>query len=126
MFSVLSLSRRHAFGMFNSGPNDHIAAVCAGHSATDQNDFFRFAHLHDLKILNSDALATQVTWHSLILPNAARCRTIADGADAPVGFRTVSRALPREIVLLHHALKAFSLRSANHIDIIAWLKLRHA
>src|ERR1041385_7665991 len=99
--------------MFKGGPNDHIAAVCPGHSATDQNDFFRFAHLHDLKILNSDALVTQVTWHSLVLPDAARRRTIADGADAPVRFRTVSRALPGEIVLLHHTLEAFSLRSAN-------------
>ena len=41
-------------------------------------------------------------------------------------LRTVRRALPMEVVLLHHALKAFAFRAANHIDEIARLKLRHA
>ena len=41
-------------------------------------------------------------------------------------LRTVRRTLPMEVVLLHHALKAFAFRAANHIDEIAGLKLRHA
>src|SRR5213075_271033 len=41
-------------------------------------------------------------------------------------FRTVRRSLPREVMLLHHALKTFAFRAANHIDEIARLKLRNA
>ena len=62
----------------------------------------------------------------MVFPNTARRRTIADRTDAPMRFRTVCRALSVEVVLLHHALKSFSLRSSNHIDIVARLKLRNA
>jgi len=67
-----------------------------------------------------------VTWHTLVLPNASRRGTIANRADAPVRFRPVRRALPSEVVLLHHALKAFAFRAADYIDEVAWLKLRNA
>ena len=33
------------------------------------------------------------------------------------------RALTLEIMFLHHTLKTFALRSTDHIDPIAWLKL---
>src|SRR5690349_8908489 len=112
--------------MFNGRPNNHVTAVCPRHSATDQNDFFRFAHLHDLKILNCHAFVPEVPWHSLVLPNASWCRTIADCADAPVCFRTVRRTLSMKIMLFHHPLKSFSFRSANHIHIVAYLKLGNA
>src|SRR4029077_3346307 len=64
--------------------------------------------------------------HSLVLPNASGRRAIANRADTPVRLRTVRRALPMEVVLLHHALKAFAFRAANYIDEVARLKLRHA
>src|SRR2546430_10597798 len=112
--------------MFYGWAHDYITAIRSRHSATDQNDFFRFAHLHNLKILNCHTLVTEVTRHSLVLPDASWCRTIADCADAPVCFRTVRRALPVKIVLLHHALKSLSFRSPNHIHIVACLKLRNA
>src|SRR5207302_10708728 len=67
-----------------------------------------------------------MTRHSLVLPNAAGGRTIADCADAPVCVRTVRRALPGKVMLLHHPLKSFSFRSANHIHILACLKLCNA
>src|SRR6266436_9665774 len=67
-----------------------------------------------------------VTGHTLVLPNASRCRTITNRADAPVRFRTVRRALPSEVMLLHHALKTFAFRAPNHIDEVARLKLRNA
>ena len=41
-------------------------------------------------------------------------------------LRTVRRSLPGEVVLLHHALKTFAFRAANHIDEVAGLKLRNA
>src|SRR4029077_16107354 len=41
-------------------------------------------------------------------------------------FRTVRRALPMEVVLLHHALKAFAFRAADYIDEVARLKLGNA
>src|SRR6266540_6595466 len=65
----------------------------------------------------------QVTWHSLIFPNAPLRRPIAHCADAPVRFRTVRRALSMKVVLLHHTLEPFSFRSANHIYIVPCLKL---
>src|SRR6266540_6957151 len=68
----------------------------------------------------------QVTWHSLIFPNAPWRRPIAHCADAPVRFRTVRRALSMKVVLLHHTLEPFSFRSANHIYIVACLKLGNA
>src|SRR5438270_3090523 len=43
-----------------------------------------------------------------------------------MGLRPVGRALPIEVVLLHHALEAFALRATDNIDIIARLKLRHS
>ena len=67
-----------------------------------------------------------MTGHAHVFPNASGRGTIADRADAPVRFRTVRRALPMEVVLLHHALKAFAFRAANHIDEVARLKLRDA
>src|SRR5215470_15761706 len=67
-----------------------------------------------------------MTGHSLVLPNTARSRTIADRANAPVCFRTVRRALSVEVVLLHHTLKSFSLGPADYIDIVARLKLCNA
>src|SRR5438132_13317127 len=112
--------------MFYGLAHDYITAIRSRHSATDQNDLFRFAHLHDLKILDCHTLVTEVTRHSLVLPDASWCRTIADRADAPVCFRTVRRALSMKIVLLHHALKSFSFRPANHIHIVACLKLCNA
>src|ERR1043166_2351912 len=112
--------------MLNGWPDDHVTAVRSRHSAADQNNFFRLADLHDLKILNSDTLITKMTWHSLVFPNATWCRTIADGTDAAVRFRTMRRALPGKVMLLHHALKTFPLRSPDYIDVIACLKLGHA
>src|SRR4029077_3371572 len=64
--------------------------------------------------------------HALVFPNASRSRTIADRANAPVRLRTVRRALPMKVVPLHHTLKSFPFRSANHIDIVARVKLRNA
>src|SRR5262249_46186146 len=112
--------------MFNGRPNDHITAVRARHCAADQNDFLSLAHLHHLKILHGHALVTEVTWHSLVLPDASRRRTIADCADAPMRFRTVRRTLAGKVMFLHHALKSFSLRAPDHVHIIPGLKLRNA
>src|SRR5436190_2102729 len=64
--------------------------------------------------------------HALVFPNASWRRSIADSADAPVRFRAVSRALPVEVVLFYHPLKAFAFRSADNIDIITCLKLGDA
>src|ERR1700751_4335649 len=123
---MLSVQRHKPLRMLNSWPNDHVTAVRSRHSAADQNDFFRFAHLHDLKVLDSHTLVTEMTWHSLVLPNASWRGTIADRTDTPVCFRTVRRALPMKVVLLHHTLKSFSFRSANHIHKVAYLKLGNA
>ena len=41
-------------------------------------------------------------------------------------FRAVCRALSVKVVLPHHALKAFSFGTSNHVDIVARLKLRNA
>src|SRR5436190_21434418 len=112
--------------MFNGRSHNHITAVCAWHGAAYQNDFFGFAHLHHLKILHSHASITHVSGHTLVLPNAPRRGTIADRADATVRFRSVRRALPREVELFHHALETFAFRAANHIDEVAGLKLRNA
>src|SRR5438128_9665484 len=101
--------------MFNGRPNDHVPAIWPRHCAAHQNDFFSLAHLHHLKILHGHALITEVTWHSLVLPDASRRRAIADRANPPVRLRTVRRALAGEVMPLHHALKSFSLRPANHI-----------
>src|SRR5207244_11562296 len=109
--------------MFNGRPNDHIAAVRSRNCAADKNNVFILAHLHDLEVLHRHALMPQMTWHSLVLPNPSRRRTIADRTDATVRLRTVRRALSMKVVLLHHTLKSFSLRSANHIHIVARLKL---
>src|SRR5436309_709236 len=109
--------------MFNGRPNDHIAAVRSRNCAADKNNVFILAHLHHLKVLHRHALVAEVTWHSLVLPNPSRRGTIADRTDAPVRLRTVRRALSMKVVLLHHSLKSFSLGSANHIHVIARLKL---
>src|ERR1700757_386535 len=111
--------------MLNGRPNDHIAVVRSRNCAADKNNVFILAYLHHLKVLHRHALVAEVTWHSLVLPNPSRRRTIADRTDAAVGLRTVRRALSMKVVLLHHALKSFSLGSANHIHVIARLKLRN-
>src|SRR6266480_5353223 len=111
--------------MFNGRPNDHIAAVRSRNRAADKNNPFILAHLHHLEVLHRHALMPQMTWHSLVFPNPSRRRTIADRTDAPVRLRTVRRALSMKVVLLHHTLKSFSLGSANHIHVIARLKLRN-
>src|SRR4030095_5305849 len=59
-------------------------------------------------------------------PNPSRRGAIANRTYAPVRFRTMRRPLPGEVVLLHHALKTFAFRAANHIDEVAGLKLRNA
>ena len=41
-------------------------------------------------------------------------------------FEPCAAPWPCEVVLLHHALEAFALRLADHIDPIARLKLRDA
>src|SRR5438067_2076316 len=122
---MFSVQGQEAFGMFDGRPHDDVTAVGSRHRATYQNDFLRFAHLHDLKILHRYTSIAHVTRHTLIFPNAARRRAIADRADAPVRFRTVRRTLPSEIVLFHYALKTFAFRAANDIDEVAGLKLRN-
>src|SRR2546423_10256444 len=112
--------------MFNGRPNDYITAIRSGNSAAYQDYFLGFAHLHHLKILNCYTLTAEVTWRSLVFPNASRRRTISNGADAPMRLRAVGRALSVEVVLLHYALKSFSFRSTDYIDEIACLKLRDA
>src|SRR5439155_27240585 len=104
----------------------HITGVHSLHSAAYYNDLLRFTHLHHLKILHSHAPIAHVTGHTLVFPNTSRRGTIADRADAPVHFRTVRRALPGEVVLLHETLKTLAFRAANHINEIAGLKLRNA
>src|SRR5581483_10087955 len=126
MFAMLLVHRQKSFGMLNRRPNDHVTAVRARNRAADQNNLFGFAHLHDLEILHCDAFITHVTGHSHVFPNSPRSRTVADCANAPVRFRTVRRALSMKVVLLHHALKSFSFRSADHVDIVTRLKLRDA
>src|SRR5438132_13993862 len=106
--------------------DNDITSIRSRNGAADQNNILGFAHLHDLKILHGHTFIAHVTRHSHILPNAPRSRTIADRANAPVRLRTVRRALPMKVVLLHHALKSFSLRSADYIDIVTRLKLRDA
>ena len=125
LLPVLACAAR-LFRILDRRPNDNVAAVRSRHRAADQNHFLRFAHLHDLQILHRHALVTHMTGHAHVFPNPAGSGTIADGAVAPMRLRTVRRALAGEVVLLHHALEAFALRSADHIDEIAGLKLRDA
>src|SRR4030095_17256327 len=108
MLSVLFMQRPDAFWMLNGRPDDHITAVRSWNRTAYQNDFFGFPHLHHLKILHGHASIAHVTGHTLVLPNAPRCRTIANRAYAPVRFGTVRRSLPGEVVLLHHALKTLA------------------
>src|SRR5882762_9039861 len=107
-------------------PDNDITSIRTRNGAADQNDFFSLAHLHDLKILHGHTLIAEMARHALVFPNPSWRGPIADCADAPVRFRTVRRALPMKVVLLHHTLKSFTFRSANHIDIVARLKLRNA
>src|SRR4029453_8230518 len=126
MFAMLRMYRQDFLRMLNRWPNDNITSVRSRNRAADQDNFFGFAHLHDLQILNRNAFIPQMTRHSHVFPNTARSRTIADRTNAPMRFRTVCRALSMKVVLFHHALKSFSLRSPNHIDIVARLKLCNA
>src|SRR5207248_9488866 len=89
VLSMFSVQGQEAFGMFDGRPHDDVTAVGSRHRATYQNDFLRFAHLHDLKILHRYTSIAHVTRHTLIFTNAARRRAIADRADAPARFRTV-------------------------------------
>src|SRR5215472_4653914 len=123
---MFSMQGQEAFGMFDGRPHDDVTAVRSRHRATYQNDFLRFTHLHDLKILHRDAPITHVNRHSLIFPNASRRRAIADCADAPMHLRSVRRTLPREVVLFHYALEPLAFGATNHIHEIAGLKLRNA
>src|SRR5262249_25760392 len=126
VLSMFSMQGQEAFGMFDGRPHDNVTAVGSRHRATYQNDFLRFAHLHDLKILHRHPPIAHVTRHSLIFPNAARCRAIADCADAPMHLRTVRRTLPCEVVLFHYALETLAFGATNHIHEIAGLKLGDA
>src|SRR5438105_4847247 len=123
---MFSMQGQQAFGMFDGRPHDDVTAVGSRHRATYQNDFLRFALLHNLKILHCHPPITHVTWHSLIFPNAAGRRAIAYCADAPMRLRSVRRALPREVVLFHYALETLAFRATNHIHEIARLELRNA
>src|SRR5205807_3122550 len=111
-----SLSRLRQF--LDRGPHHHERTVRARDRAADQNHFFGLAHLHHLQVLHSYALITEMPRHSHILPNTARSGTIADGTIAAMRLRTVRRALPIEVVLLHHALEAFAFGATNHVDKI--------
>ncbi len=123
-FRVLFVQRDLRSWILNRRPNDYVTAVASRHRTAHQNDFLRFAHLHDSQVLHGHTLVAQVAGHSHVLPNPARRGTIADRAVAAVRLRTVRRALSVEVVLLHHALEAFALRATDHIDEIAGLKLR--
>src|SRR5215467_12276164 len=112
--------------MFDSRPDDDVTAIRSRHSAAYQNNFFCLAHLHHLQVLDCHTSIAHVTRHSLVLPNASRCRAITHRTDAPVHFRTVSGALPGKIVFLHHALEPFAFRTADHINEVASLKLGNA
>src|SRR5439155_27098585 len=46
-----------------------------------------------------------------------------DRSVAPMCFRTVGSALPVKILFLHYALETFALRTTDHVDEIARLKL---
>ena len=73
-----------------------------------------------------DAFVAKMTGHSHIFPNSSGSRSIADCARSPVCFRAVRSALSVKVVLLHHALEPFAFRTANHVDIVACLKLGDA
>src|SRR4029450_8254045 len=126
MFAMLRMYRQDSLRMLNRRPNDHITSIRSRNRTADQDDFFGFAHLHDLQILHGDAFITQVTRHPHVFPNTARSRTIADGTNPPMRFRTVCCTLPVKVVLFHHALKSFAFRSADHVHIVTCLKLRDA
>src|ERR1043166_47903 len=112
--------------MFNSRPDDHITAVRSRYSAAYQNNFYRLAHLHHLQVLHRHAPIAHVSGHTLILPDASRCRAIANRAYAPMHFRTMCGALSGEVVLFHYALETLAFWTANHIDEVTFLKLRNA
>src|SRR6266403_2444941 len=91
-----SLSRCHWF--LNRRTNDHIASIRSGNCTADQNHFFGFTHLHDLKILNGHALVAEVARHAQVFPNPSWSGTISDSAVTAVRLRTVRRALSVEVV----------------------------
>src|SRR5204862_3441217 len=119
-----SLSRCHWF--LYRRTNHHVAASRSGNCTADQNHFFRFTNLHDLKILNGHALVAKMARHAHVFPNPSRSGTVTHGTDAPMGLRPVRCALPMEVMSFHHALKSFPLRPTDHIDIVTRLKLRDA
>ena len=123
LFRVLLVQSYLRGGIFDRRPNNDVTPVTAWDRTADQNHFLGLAHLHHLQILHGHALVTEVTGHSHVFPNAARRGTIPHGSVTPVRFRSVGRALPIEVVLLHHTLETFAFRASNHVDKIARLKL---
>src|SRR5215471_16649350 len=117
MFAMLRMCRQDFFRVLDCWPNDNVTAIRSRNRAANQNHFFGFAYLHHLQVLHSDAFIAEVTWHSHVLPNTPRSRTIADCTNAPVRLRTVRRTLSVEVVLLHYALESFSFRPANYIHV---------
>src|SRR5207248_11799336 len=61
--------------------------------------------------------------HAHIFPDAARSRTIANGAVPPVCLGTVRCTLSMHVVFLHLPLESFAFIAAVHINEVARLKL---
>src|SRR4051812_42030344 len=97
--------------MLNRWPDDNVAAIRARHRAADQNYFLVLAHLQHLEVLHRHTFVTHVTRHAHVLEHATRRGTVTDGAVAAVGLGAVGRTLAGEVVLLHYALEAFTLRA---------------
>src|SRR5690349_19182183 len=119
---MLCVHREKFFRMFDRWPNDDVAAVGARYRTAHQDDFVGFTHLEDLKVLHRHPLVAEVTRHAHVFPNPAGGGTIADGAVAAVGLGPVSCSLSGEVVLLHHALEAFTLGTSDDINVITCLK----
>src|SRR6266542_3465958 len=49
--------------------DNNITAIRSRNRAADQNNFLRFAHLHDLKILHGHTLIAEMARHALVFPN---------------------------------------------------------
>ena len=93
--------------------------------AADQDHAFVLADLENPQILHGHPLITHVARHAHVLPDAARRRTVADGAVPAMHHRTVGLRLAGHVVLLHDALEAFALGLADHIDESPDCELRH-
>src|SRR6187200_3087515 len=99
MFAMLRMYRQDSPRILNRRPNDHITSIRSRNGTADQDNFFGFAHLHDLQILHGDALIPQVTRHPHVFPNTTWSRTIADRTNPPMRSRTVCRTLSVKVVL---------------------------